>query len=56
MNADQFISWDKDTPATEELSEDWQKDLVQHHKEGLSAETDPSDEEPEPEPETGPCA
>ena len=51
MTADEFISWDQDTPATEELSEDWEKDLVQRQKEGLPAETDPSDEEPEQEPE-----
>ena len=32
----------------------WEKDLVQRHKEGLPAETDPSDEEPEQEPEPEP--
>ena len=40
MTADEFNSWDQDTPATDELSEDWEKDLVQRHKEG-PAETDP---------------
>ena len=50
----EFISWDQDTPVTEELSEDLEKNLVQRHKEGLPAETDPTDEEPEPEPELEP--
>ena len=54
MTADEFISWDQDTPATEKVSEDWEKDLVEHHKECLPAETGPSDEEPEPEPEPEP--
>ena len=45
MTADEFISWDQDTLATDELSEDWEKDLVQRHKEGLPAETDPTDED-----------
>ena len=32
MTAEEFLHFDDDTPATEELSENWEDELVQRHK------------------------
>jgi hypothetical protein len=53
MTADEFINWDNNTPATEELSENWEEDLVQRHKtadtQDQTSDNEPEQEEPEPE-------
>ena len=53
MSAEEFLNFDDDTPAAEELSENWEDELVQRHKNKAATEEDNEDSDQEPQ-EQGP--
>ena len=49
MTAKEFLNFDNDTPAAEELSENWEYELVQWHKNKATTEEDNEDSDQEPQ-------
>ena len=49
MTADEYVTWDEDTPSTEELGDNWEEELLLRHKTPDTATTTAieSDEETE---------
>ena len=49
MTADEFLHFDDNTPTTKELSENWEDELVQRHKNKAATEEDNEDSDQEPQ-------
>ena len=49
MTAEEFFNFDNDKPAAEELSENWEDELVQRHKNMATTYEDNEDSHQEPQ-------